>query len=263
MKTLSRDPYAIPVSVSSPARAAAPSGASGESEVTAAPRTLARIAALMYVGLCATAFFAVYVHSRVVKSDNATATADKIRTSTTLFRVGFMSDILQAVFFLFTALALYLLLRHVHRLIAAAMVVIVAISVAIQSLNMLNQYTALMIATSNDYARVFGKPGSDALAMLFNNMQENGFFVAQMFFGLWLLPLGYLVLRSGYVPKVFGYALIVACAGLVFDMFVHFLSPGLADNVAPFVGVINLFGEMPFFLWLLVKGVKTTAGSRP
>jgi hypothetical protein len=229
------------------------------SEPLASPTTLARIAALMYVMLCATAFFAVYVHSRIVKSGNSAATAENIRKSTSLFRFGFMSDFLQTVFFLFTAMALYLLFKHVNRLVAAAMVVIVGVSVAIQSLNMLNQFTALTIATSNDYAQVFGKPGSDALVMLFSNMQEHGFFVAQMFFGLWLLPLGYLVLRSRYVPKLFGISLVVACVGLVFDMLVHFLTPGFADNVKPVVGTINTLGEMPFFLWLLVKGVKTPA----
>jgi Domain of unknown function (DUF4386) len=227
------------------------------SGVSASPNTLARIGGLMYVMLCATAFFAVYVNSRIVKSGNATATADNIRKSTTLFRYGFMGDLMQATFFLFTAMALYVLLKHVNRLVAAAMMTIVAISVAIQSLNMLNTYTAMMIATDKGYTGAFGKPGSDALTMLFTDMQANGFFIAQVFFGLWLLPLGYLVIKSRYVPKVFGIVLIAGCVNMLVELFAHFLSPGFEDTIKPVITVVGTVAEIPFFLWLLVRGVRT------
>jgi Domain of unknown function (DUF4386) len=85
------------------------------------------------------------------------------------------------------------------------MVTIVAVSVAVQSLNLLNHYTARTIATSEEYPRMLGQAGSDQLGLLFADMQHNGFLIAQMFFGLWLLPLGYLVIKSGYFPKVLGF----------------------------------------------------------
>ncbi len=83
----------------------------------------------------------------IVEPGDPTATAENIRSSATLFRLGFVADLVQATLFLFTAMALYLLLRHVNELVARAMVVLVAISVAIISLNLLNQYMALSIAT--------------------------------------------------------------------------------------------------------------------
>lgn len=224
--------------------------------VVRSPKTLARIAGLLYLLLAVSAFFAVYVRSRIVESGDAGATADNIRESTTLYRFGFISDLVQASFFLFTAIALYVLLKHVNQLLAASMVIIVTVSVAIQSLNMLNQYTALMIATSENYTQTFGKAGSDALAMLFSDMQENGFFVAQIFFGLWLLPLGFLAIRSGYFPKVLGLLLLIGCFSYLIELFAHFLAPGFADDIAPATGTLEALSEMPFLVWLLLKGVR-------
>jgi Domain of unknown function (DUF4386) len=221
------------------------------------PMAVARLAGLFYLVLCATAFFGVYAHARVVKSNNATETADNIRKSTTLFRFGVVSDLMQATFFLFTVMALYVLLKHVNQFVAAAMVLIVTVSVAIQSLNMLFQYTAIVVATGKDYSQSFGKAGSEALALLFTNMQENGFFIAQIFFGLWLLPLGYLMIKSKYVPRLFGVALNIAGVSMIIEFFAHFLSPGFADNIKPFTGTLAAVGEIPFFLWLVIKGVRT------
>src|SRR5262249_11809896 len=154
-----------------------------------------------------------YVLPRLVKSSDAAATADNIRASAMLFRAGFIGDLMAATFWLLTAMALYLLLRHVNQLAAAAMVTFAAVGAAIMGLNQLNQFTALTIATSPDYTRSFGKAGSDALTLLFSGMQHNGYVVDNMYFGLWLLPLAYLVIRSGYFPKVLGVLQIIACFG--------------------------------------------------
>ena len=126
--------------------------------------------------------------------------ADNIRASATLFRLGFVSDLVQATCFLLTAMALYLLLKHVNTLVASAMVTFVAVSVAIMCLNLLNQFVALSIATGEGYSSVFGSAGSDELAMLFVDMHHDGYLLAQMFFGLWLLPLGYPGHEVGVLP---------------------------------------------------------------
>jgi hypothetical protein len=140
-------------------------------------------------------------------------------------------------------MALYLLVRHVHELVARAMVVIVSVSVAIICLNLLNQYVALSLATGEEYTNAFGAVGSDALTGLFAEMHASGYLIAQIFFGLWLLPLGYLVYRSGYFPRVLGVLLMVGCLGYLVDSFAHFLAAGVA-------------GELGFVAWLLVKSVK-------
>jgi hypothetical protein len=189
------------------------------------PNTLARIAGVFYLLLIGAAFNEGYVLSHLVKRGDATATADNIRASATPFRLGFMGDLTAATFWLLTAMALYLLLQHVNQLAAAAMVTFAAVGAAVMTLN-----------------------------------QLNGYVIDDMFFGLWLLPLGYLVIRSGYFPKVLGVLLIVGCFGYLVSLFTVFLAPGLGTVVTFVITVpAAAAGELTFLLWLLVRGVQAPA----
>jgi Domain of unknown function (DUF4386) len=222
-----------------------------------APKTLARTVAFLYLFLFIGGLFnEVYVRPRVIKPGDITTTANNIRASATLFRLGFLSDFLAATSFLFIAMVLYLLLKHVNQLAAAAMVTLVAVSVAISSVNLLNQYTALTIATNEDYTRAFGQAGSDALAVLFASIYSNGWFVASMTFGLWLLPLGYLVIRSGYFPKFLGVLLIIGSFAHLAGFFTHFLAPDLSRSIGLYFTGPAAATELVFVAWLLIKGVR-------
>ena len=214
-------------------------------------KRLARIAGSLYLVVAILGGFAeLYVRARIVEPGDATATAANIRASATLYRLGFAADLVQATLFLFTAMALYLLLRHANELVARAMVAVVAVSVAIICLNLLNQYEALQLATGA------GPVASDALAGLFADMHASGYLIAQIFFGLWLLPLGYLVYRSGYVPAAIGVLLAIGAVGYLVDTFVHFLAPDVAETVEAFVAAPAAIGELSLVAWLLIKGVR-------
>src|SRR5262249_35434116 len=116
------------------------------------PKTLARIAGLFYLLVAVFDMFAaLYVRARLVPSGDAPATADPLRTSTGLFRIGFVADVLGATFFLLLAMALYVLLRQVNHLAAGAMLTFVAVSVAISFAGLTNWYTAFTIATDDRY----------------------------------------------------------------------------------------------------------------
>ena len=206
--------------------------------------------------------FAGLVNTRIVESGDAAATADNIDTSATLFRIGFVSELVGATVFLLTGMALYLLLKHVNQMAAAAMVTFVAVSVAIQSLNLLNQKAALTIATGQDYTGAFGPADSDQLTMLFADMQHDGYLIAQTYFGLWLLPLGYLVVKSGYFPKVLGVLLVIGCFGHLVDVFARFLAPDFGANISPFVMTPAAVAELSFIAWLLVKAVRVPEPDR-
>jgi Domain of unknown function (DUF4386) len=219
-------------------------------------KTLARIAGSLYLVVAGFGIFAEILRSRIVEPGEAAATADNIRASASLFRFGFVSDLVQATFLLLTAMALYLLLRHVNKLVAQAMVIFVAVSVAIMCLNLLNQFVALSIAAGENYSSVFGPEGSDALAMMFADMHHAGYLIAQMFFGLWLLPLGYLVVKSGYFPKLLGVVLAIGCFGYLGDLFTQFLAPGIAQGIEPILLAPAAIGELLFVGLLLVKGVR-------
>ncbi len=222
------------------------------------PKALARTAGLLYLVVVAGAIFAEYVRSSIIASGNAAATAENIRAAATLFRAAFVIDLVQATANLLTAMALYLLLKHVHPLAAAAMVVFMAVNVAVMSLNLLNQYTALTIATREAYTTAFGQAGSDALATLFATMQINGSGIAAIFSGLWLLPLGYLVIKSGYFPRLLGILLIVGGLSYLANFFVRFLALDLA-RIAPFLAMGGAVGEVLFVVWLLIRAVRVPA----
>ena len=221
------------------------------------PKTLARIAGLTYLMVAVAAGVAGYARSTIVVSGDAAATAANIRASETLFRVSIVADLLQTTFFLLTAIALYALLRHVHRLAPIVMVTLVAVSVAMQALSLVLHLAALSIATGAGFTTAFGSAGSDALTMLFTNLQHDGFVLSQMFFALWLVPLGYLVLKSGYFPRLLGYLLVLACVGYLGDLFAYFLVPDVEPAFLPVSAVAGVLGEVTFIVWLLVKGVRT------
>jgi hypothetical protein len=201
-------------------------------------------------------FAELVVRDGIVEAGNAAATAENIRGSATLFRLGFVADLVQATVFLLAAMALYLLLRHVNELVAGAMVVFVAVSVAVICLNLLNQYVALQVATGGASTGALSSGGSDALAGLFADMHAGGYLIAQIFFGLWLLPLGYLVFRSGSFPKVLGLLLAIGCLGYLIDTFTRFLVPGVAERIEWIFVTPAAIGELWFVAYLVVKGVR-------
>ncbi len=200
-------------------------------------------------------FNLVFVLPRIVKDGDAAATADNIRGSATLFRAGFVGDVTGATFWLLAAMALYLMFKPVNQPVAAAMVIFTAVGAAIMIVSALYQYTALTVATGDPNA--FGKPAADGLTQLLTGLQHNGYVVDEMFFGLWLLPLGYLVFKSGYLPKFLGVLLVVACVGYLTDLYLAFLAPDLSGDVVGVVIALARAGELPFMLWLLIMGVRT------
>jgi hypothetical protein len=227
------------------------------------PKTLARIAGALYLVLVVGAAFPELVRSAVVESGDAAATADNLRASATLFRAGFLSDLVASIAFLLTVMALYLLLRHVNQLVAAAMVIFVAVSVAVGSLNVLHHYTALAIATGDAYTRTLGEAGADALALLFADMHSNGVTLNGIWYGPWLVPLGYLAIKSGYFPKVLGVLPVIGCFGYLARLFTTFLAPDALAGVGSLALAVGAIGELSFVAWLLVRGVNLRGRSEP
>ena len=131
------------------------------------------------------------------------------------------------------------------------MVVLVLVGVPIAMFNMLNQIAALLILSNADYLIVFPPEQLHAQVMLFLNLHEYGVFIAQIFWGLWLFPLGYLVFKSGYIPKILGILLIIAGFGYLIDVVIFFLFPTFDVTISQF----TFIGELLLALWLLIKGV--------
>ena len=137
------------------------------------------------------------------------------------------------------------------------MVVFVLAAVPIAMLNTLNQVAALLLLNGADFLKVLGADQLHAQVMFFLDLNEQGVLIAGIFWGLWLLPLGYLVYKSGYFPRVLGVFSMLAGFGYLLDSSTHFLLTNFANYEAILtpVSVLLGFAELPFIVWVLLKGV--------
>jgi len=218
-----------------------------------------RCAGLLYVLMSIIGFFAMgYVPSKLIVHGNATATANNIAASETLFRLGIAGELIGQAGFIFVALALYDLLKGVNRRHASLMVILIVVSIPIAFLNELNSFAALVLVRGADFLSIFDKPQRDALAMLFLNLHGRGFVVAEIFWGLWLLPLALLVYKSRFLPRFLGVWLALAGFAWVILSLTGTLLPQYQDKVDSYCQPA-FFGEIALMLWLLIRGAKPQA----
>lgn len=228
--------------------------------VATSHQRLARIAGVLYLIVGIFGGFAVgYVSPMLYVPGDAAATTAKVVGNADLVRIGVLADLLQATVFIFLAMTLFLLLNRVHRSAATAMVVIVAIATTIMCLDKVFQFAALRVATDPSYAAAFGFAGSNALVLLLLDIHNYGFLIAQIFFGLWLLPLGYLVYRSGMFPRALGAVLVVAGTSYLVDVLVAFVSPDMSKTIHGYLAIPPAIGEVWMLAYLLVFGVRAPA----
>lgn len=224
-------------------------------------KNLARVAGSLYLLVAVFGGFAEYVRtSSYVPNDAATTTANVVQHST-LLHVAFVADVFDLPAFLGVGLILYVLLRPVNAPLAVAMLVINAVSIAIQGLNMLNHVGALLVATDPTFTSGLSTQSSQALVLFMLDMHRIGYLIAQVFFGLYLLPLGYLVYRSRFFPKALGIILVAGSAGYLFGVVVAFASAGFTSSLATAFGLVGGLAELAFVLWLLVFGVRVQTTS--
>jgi hypothetical protein len=135
----------------------------------------ARIAGALYllVGIFG-GFAEGFVDPKMYAAGNALATAGNLVAHAGLVRLGVVSDLFDQTFFIFLALVLYSLLWDVNKNVARAMVVLVALAVAVGSLNAVFEFEGLRVVTDPSYAAAFGVAGSNALTLLLLDMQHYG-----------------------------------------------------------------------------------------
>ena len=218
-------------------------------------KTTARTAGLLYLVVAVTGGFSMlYVPSLIVPGDVA-ATANNLVAHESLFRLGIVSGLTCQVVFVFLALALYQLFREVNRTHASVMVALVVAAVPVAFVNMLNQLAALRVLSGADYLAVFERDQLNALMMLFLDLHSQGLLIVEIFWGLWLVPLGLLVMKSRFMPGFLGVLLIIGFLGYCVDFLTRLLFPSFTAIVSPIAGA-SKFGELAMILWLLIKGVR-------
>jgi uncharacterized protein DUF4386 len=215
-----------------------------------------RFAGLLYVLVSIPGVFAlIYVPNKLIVHGNATATADNIAASETLFRLGIAAQLVSQILFMWVALALYDLLKGVNRRHAAVMLTLIVVSIPIALLNEVNSIAALILVRGADFLSIFDKAQREALAMLFLNLHSHGLGIAAIFWGLWLFPLGLLVYRSGFLPRILGVLLMANCFSYVVTSSTSLILPQYANIVGRWMMPVQ-FGELVFMSWLLIMGAK-------
>jgi hypothetical protein len=220
----------------------------------------ARAAGLLYlVGSLFGIVRLIYVPNALFVDGNATATANNIAEHELLFRFGIVSYLLCAALWIFVTLALYRLFKGVNQALAVLMVILGSLMVTpIFFANTVNDAAALLFVRGGGYLSVFDKPQRDAFARLFLDLHHQLDLANEIFWGLWLIPFGLLVYRSGFLPRILGVWLVIASVAYLVLSFTGFLFPAYEDQVNNIAQPI-LLGEVATMLWLLIMGANEKA----
>ncbi len=226
-------------------------------------KRLARFAGFLYllVGIFG-GFAEGFVEPKMYAAGNATATTGNVITNAGLLRLGVVADLLDGTVFVFTALALYVLFKSVHKSAARAMLVFVALAAAITCISAVFEFEGLRVATAAVGTSALGIGGTHAVVLLLLDAQHYGLLTAQIFFGLWLAPLGYLAYKSGWFPKALGVLLCVASGCYLMDTLAAFLSPGFDQKIHALIVIPCAIAEVWMVVYLLVVGVRTAKPER-
>ena len=216
------------------------------------PNKTARVAGCLYLMLFPLGIFGIiYVPSSLIVLGDAATTASNIMANELLYRLSIVTALTLQIVYIFLALALYKLLNPVDKNNAVLMVILVLVAAPIAMLNELNHVAVLLVLSGSDFLTTFSLDQVQASVPLFLNLHEHGVFIAQIFWGLWLFPMGYLIFKSNFLPKALGILMIIGGFGYLVDSFVYFIFPDFDVTFSEF----TFLGELLLPLWLMFKGV--------
>jgi hypothetical protein len=180
-----------------------------------------------------------------------------IATNEASFRLGLVAALLTGFLFLVVAWGLYVLLRPVNRDLALLFLLLNAVGVAIQGASLLALVSALLQGDSASQMQAYTPSQLEGMAYLSINVYKIGFVTAQLFFGTWLFPLGYLVYKSGFLPRFLGVLLLLDGIAVLIWFLQALLLPDYPVIRYPGLAV-SFAAEVGLALWLVVKGVQVT-----
>jgi len=223
----------------------------------------ARLAGLLYfLASLPAPFGLIYVPTKLIVLNDPTATANNIRASESLLRLGIGCELLGSIMFILVVVALYRLFKPVNETYALTMMILILISIPISLLSVVNEVVALIVVNGANFLSVFDARQLDALAYILMRLHGRTILVAEIFWGLWLIPFGILVIQSRFIPRILGYLLFLAALGYLASSVTFLLLSSYGDFVDKFASQLAL-AELPIILWLLIFGAKdqTKAGA--
>ena len=217
-------------------------------------KKLGRYAGLTYLILIITGVVSLlYVPSQIYVSGDPMATAINIKSSESLFLFGISMELLCFLAFLILPLLLYKIFHSINKPASILMVIFVLVSIPITYVGIVNELTALDLVRSTD--PISSETATDVMILL--KAYIIGTWVAQIFWGLWLLPFGYMVYQSGLIPKFLGILLMLGCLGYIIESFGKIVWADYGDwSLAPYILIPAIIGEFGTCFWLLIMGAK-------
>jgi hypothetical protein len=217
----------------------------------------ARLAGLLYVIMSIQAPIALlYVPSHIMVEGNPAATTNNILAHEFLFRLSIISQLTSIIIFVLLALVLYRLFKQVNQYQAKLLFAFVLVQVPVTFLLETFNFTSLMIAKGEILQAIQTERKQD-LVMLLLNIHSYGLVTSEIFWGLWLIPFGQLIYKSGFIPRIFGLCLFIGGIGWISDSVTFLLFPAYQPFISQYIMVSGAIGEFPIMLWLLIKGVKS------
>lgn len=216
-----------------------------------------RLAGVLYLAMGLPAAFALlYIPSAFLVPGDATATASRIAASRGMYRLGIFADLMGGVFAIWLAMVLYELFQDVDRRQARLMVGLVLGMVAVGLVNTVLMVGPLVLTSGARYLSAFDQHQLDALTLAFVGFRAHGIRAATMYWGVWLLPLGILVYRSGFLPRLLGVFVVLAGCSYVVDCVAYYFFPDYAGTIARVSMLPQGLGEGGFMLWMLIRGAR-------
>jgi len=217
----------------------------------------ARRAGILYLIMAALMVFGyMYVPSHFVDFGDTAGTARRILEGAFLYRVTIAASLLAQLMFVFVAVSLYELFEGVDRGLARIMVSLVCIGIAAELVCVANRMAPLVVLDGKDYFAAFTQTQRESLALGLLRLGANLSRLLTSIWGLWLLPFGVLTIRSGFLPKVLGYALIAAGVGYMGTCLGAIVFPDQLSWISTILSPLY-FGEVPIIFWLAIRGAKT------
>ena len=213
------------------------------------PQLKARAAGVFWLMTILSGVFSMFAWGRLVDSGNAAATAANILANESLYRLGSTADLVGLFCYIAVTLLVYDLLKPVNRNLSLLAAFFSLVGCAIGALGCVLQLAPLVVLRGAQYLSVFTEQ-LQALAFLFLRLRGQANNIALVFFGFHCLLIGYLILRSSFLPRIVGALMVFGGLG-----WLTFLSPPLAESLSPYIVAPGILGEGSLTLWLLVMGV--------
>lgn len=219
------------------------------------PAALARLAGLTYVVLIVSGIFGIaHVPASLIQWDDPGATIANIKSSEFLFRIAIACQLLCFISFVVLPVLLYRLLANAYPLAGFLMVAFALISVPVLLMSSAHHINVLHLIGDSPYLQALPVEAIQLQVMSALAASNNCATVTNIFAGLWLLPFGYLIIKSGVLPKILGYLLILGGVGYLYEFITGFI---LEASPSPwYVSLVSNLGVFVVALWLFIAGAR-------